>query len=134
MKICKIKDNDKCSFCGIECETIEHLFWGCPIVKKFWEQVRKNFLGKLDLDSVLNAKCIILGVLNKNKKDLINNIFSICKKYIYVTKFLSKRLNLPEAMHLIKEVMEIEYNIVIKKDVIVTRFNEKWDAVRVCLC
>ena len=72
-------------------------------------------------------------MLNKNKKDLINNIFSICKKYIYVTKFLSKKLNLPEAMQLIKEVMEIEYNIVIKKSVTVTRFNDKWDPVRVCL-
>ena len=115
MKICKIQENDKCSFCGIECETIEHIFWGCPFVKKFWEQIREIFIGKLDLDSVLNAKCIILRVLDKNKKDLINNIFSICKKYIYVTKFLSKRLNLPEAMQLIKEVMEIKYNIVIKK-------------------
>ena len=72
-------------------------------------------------------------MLNKNKKDLINNIFSICKKYIYVTKFLSKKLNLPEAMELIKEVMKIEYNIVIKKSVTVTRFNDKWDPVRVCL-
>ena len=42
--------------------------------------------------------------------------------------------NNSDAMHLIKEVMEIEYNIVIKKDVTVTRFNEKWDPVRVCLC
>ena len=36
-------------------------------------------------------------------------------------------------MQLIKEVMEIECNIVIKKGVTVTRFNEKGDPVRVCL-
>jgi len=42
-----IAPDDKCTFCGHERESIEHVFWNCVKVQQFWQQ----------LQVVLNAKC-----------------------------------------------------------------------------
>ena len=54
---------------------MEHVFCGCPFVKKFWEQLGEKFSGKVDMDSVFNAKFIILGVLD---------IYSVYEKNIFM--------------------------------------------------
>ena len=77
----------------------------------FHNNYRTHILGIFIAKKILGTtyKKVFYGkVLNKNKKKLINNMFIICKKYIYVTKLLSTKLNLHEAMQLAKEVMEIE--------------------------
>ena len=33
---CGLSTTDKCSFCEVNTETIEHQFWYCPLVKNFW--------------------------------------------------------------------------------------------------
>ena len=33
---CNLKNTDSCSFCELHEETIEHLFWFCPLIKNFW--------------------------------------------------------------------------------------------------
>ena len=34
-----IKSNDQCSFCNESSETFLLLFWGCPFVKSFWNEI-----------------------------------------------------------------------------------------------
>ena len=34
-----IKSNDQCSFCKESSETLLHLFWECPLVKSFWNEI-----------------------------------------------------------------------------------------------
>ena len=34
-----IKSNDQCSFCKESSETLLHLFWECPFVKSFWNEI-----------------------------------------------------------------------------------------------
>ena len=34
-----IKSNDQCSFCKESSETLLHLFWECPFVKSFWNDL-----------------------------------------------------------------------------------------------
>ena len=48
-----IEDN-MCSFCHREEESIDHFFWSCDFVKEFW----------LDLQAWLNEKCVnIVGLV-----------------------------------------------------------------------
>ena len=96
-------------------------------------ELRDRLSRGLDLSCVLNAKCIILGVLDNSEMDLINNIFVVCKRYIYTNNFLSKKLKISEVIHKIQEIIEIEYNIAIKRDINMTRFVNKWDMVKACL-
>ena len=44
LKLCKITDNDNCYFCDNDIETIEHLFYFCPIVKAFWDKLAEKTL------------------------------------------------------------------------------------------
>ena len=34
-----LKESDKCSFCGVELETLNHLFWDCDETQCFWSKV-----------------------------------------------------------------------------------------------
>lgn len=61
--LCKINkiENNRCSFCEQEPETIKHLFVDCPKVKEFWESV-KHWLqihGNLNLN--ITDKAIIFA-------------------------------------------------------------------------
>ena len=38
----KKRNSDACSFCGNTSETIEHLFWSCPMVNQFYQQSEAN--------------------------------------------------------------------------------------------
>ena len=38
LNICKINE-DLCYFCNVEIETLEHLFWLCPVINNFWKEV-----------------------------------------------------------------------------------------------
>ena len=41
LKISGINSNDNCTFCNNEVETLEHLFWKCQKVQKFWIAIKK---------------------------------------------------------------------------------------------
>ena len=45
-----IKDNDKCTFCNDEKETIQHMLYRCKKVRKFWKQVKDWFNSIIDGD------------------------------------------------------------------------------------
>ena len=37
---CGLSNTDKCYFCEVNVDTIEHLFWHCPVVKTFWCKIK----------------------------------------------------------------------------------------------
>ena len=49
LKVCNIIDNGSCYFCHSEVETIEHLFYLCPIVKELWVNLAENMRPYLDI-------------------------------------------------------------------------------------
>ena len=62
---CKLSQTDKCYFCEVNTETIEHLFWDCSIVKNFWFKVFEKF------KDVLN---VLLGYKGEENTLLINHL------------------------------------------------------------
>ena len=55
----KEEQTELCSFCQKDSETIQHLFYGCEIVRSFWDQ----------LTSLLNRRC------NHSKDFKVNEVF-----------------------------------------------------------
>ena len=48
--MCKIKtDTDLCSFCNRQPESLEHLFFNCEIVRKFWSALTIDLQPHIDL-------------------------------------------------------------------------------------
>jgi exonuclease III len=55
---CKIKNDPMCNFCNAEIQTLEHLFWDCDKVQKFWKNCQR----------ALQSKCTHCYQLNFNKE------------------------------------------------------------------
>lgn len=109
--LCKINkiENNRCSFCEQEPETIKHLFVDCPKVTEFWESV-KHWLqihGNLNLN--ITDKAIIFAW--QKEKSLINQVIVVAKYYIYKTKFTSKRLSIIGFQLLLKRKFKNEQYI-----------------------
>ena len=54
-KINKI-DNDLCSYCQKETESILHLLFGCDVVKEFWGSFKTWVMSKINTDVHLSVK------------------------------------------------------------------------------
>lgn len=82
----KIKkaESPLCSFCNLQEETLEHLFWECPEIKNFWERCF-NFMKQhiQIINSNLSLKSIILGFKNCMLNQLGNHLLLIAKEHIF---------------------------------------------------
>jgi hypothetical protein len=80
-----IRNDNLCSFCGTEPETLCHLFWDCPISNSFW----------VNLKTLLSNKCPNI-LIDWSKLDIIlggsdlhialNTIILAAKYHIYQNK------------------------------------------------
>jgi hypothetical protein len=97
----KIVDSPTCSFCKNSDETIEHLFWDCPITA--------NIINTIFPSHTLpfcNKKTFILGNVN-NRTDAVNIMFILTKLYIYKCKM---SLSMP-TVDGAKKYMQLNYEI-----------------------
>ena len=81
-----IKSNDQCSFCKESSETLLHLFWECPLVKSFWNEIgnwMKNSSCFLNEEfSVLSC----IGLVNNTTNLLFHHALLIARYHIYFSK------------------------------------------------
>ena len=85
---CNIKQDDKCTFCQNEPESIEYLFWDCNFVQKFWKNVSEQFKSYFNFNNALNKKNDLLRVTHGIHKEQINLIFNLCKRYVLYLKYI----------------------------------------------
>ena len=78
----RLKQNDNCTFCNIDKETIKHLFWECEHVQYFWDMLETLLRDKCRFENIsFNAVDIILG--NPKFEGTLNKIVLWGKKFIY---------------------------------------------------
>lgn len=82
----KISDTDRCSFCQDHYETIEHLFYECQIVKRFWE-LFSNWYEAMT-DTILNLSLDqIVFCCDRNessrKVKLLDTLILMAKQFIF---------------------------------------------------
>ena len=126
LKLCKITDNECCYFCNNDIESIEHLFYFCPIVKDFWVKVAERIKPYLDITSHLQPQNVLLGYLGTKNKRCLNHLFNIVKRYIYSTKCNGKSLCLEYLVKIIKQYYTIENNLVHMYNKNLETFKIKW--------
>ena len=91
----KIKDDNLCSFCNGYPETIQHLFFECVNVNRFWKQLCKWISDKCTHCTSLNMdiQLAIFGISENIKTDkVLDLIILMAKKYIYRQKCMNKHL------------------------------------------
>lgn len=78
----KIVTSDRCTFCTVEYETIEHLFLECTVVKRFWTQFYCWYEGMTDTEINVSPKDLVLNQVF-HKIDILDTLILIAKQYIY---------------------------------------------------
>ena len=122
--ICKLKNSNLCDFWSSFIETIEHIFWECPITQRLWSQL-VNFLNNRGITITLNIMDVCIGTDQcRNHSSTINFVLLLMKYVINTTtlnemipvfcvfrNYLHKRINLEKRIALTNNKLEIFYNM-----------------------
>ena len=126
---CQISNTEKCFFCYVNVETIEHLFWYCSVIKTFWFDVFAMFDGILNIHEILTAENILLGYKRSEHSRLINHLLILIKHYIYKTKSLEQNLNVSSIIHVITNHAKLERIIAERKGKNLQFYYNKWGPI-----
>ena len=76
------RNNNLCTFCNEEPETIKHIFTEYKKVMPIWVQLQNWFLQKIGLSVTLNQNLILFGTDLKKSNHAVNLIIILTKFYI----------------------------------------------------
>ena len=79
--------NDTCSFGCNHRETISELYWGCPLVNQFWNNVKNFFLLKQLLPAHYTKLTVLFGIHDQTPDSVENILIMVAKRYIWQEKF-----------------------------------------------
>ncbi len=125
MLLWKLRDDDLCTFCGLETENILHLLLDCQAVKLLWNQLKHYCLQKANRNIDLNTKKIIFCQLSPKPFDCINTMCLITLQYIYSCRCLKVIPNFACLKTKILDIQNIEKYIATKNDKM-KKHNAKW--------
>ena len=116
LKEWKLKENNSCTFCNEDAETITHLLWACAQVKRiidiFYELCRNAGL-------IVERDCVsfLFCDKGKNTKNIMNFVNVFIKQYIYRCRCQGVKPKANLCMYELKKHQEIEYVIAKKKQI-----------------
>ncbi|MCG7892737.1 MAG: reverse transcriptase domain-containing protein, partial [Candidatus Thiodiazotropha endolucinida] len=99
-------DENQCSYCSNQPETIIHLFTECEKVARFWQQLKFWLMLHMNLNLDTDSKPTIFSYQNKN--ELLSYISVLAKQYIYKNKFVNNDLNLDIFIQMLKKKFQNE--------------------------
>ena len=125
LKAWNIRNDDKCTFCQAEAETIKHLLLQCNHSRIIWDHVQEFTQNRSGISVQFSDTEIILGISDSADLNIFNLVNMAVKQYIYACR--CKGI-LPFPLAAIEEISiieKMEYSIALKNDKI-DRHNEKW--------
>ena len=81
--------SELCSFCKDLPETIEHLFYDCPVVKNFWDDILGWIWEKNRINIDFKKEQVLLGTAPK-ELEIFNLVFLVGMKHIYYSRLKDK--------------------------------------------
>ena len=121
LKLLNISQSDLCSFCYSSVESIEHLFWDCPIIRRFIADVQ-HFI--LEDKVTLNKINFIFGFYG-NVGVQINFVILYAKYYIFSNKCKNIVLSLNSFKCMLRYYRSLEQYIYVKNNKFVS-FDDRW--------
>lgn len=126
------KHSNKCSFCNEEKETIQHIFYDCIYVSKFWTDIESYFNDKCR-DLRLNLRKIDILFGNFSYDILLNQFLLHTKKYIYSSKMAKSIPTLEGYKTVLKYFYKTE-KYTATKDQKLHLFDGKWNKYKSLVC
>ena len=81
-----LKDNEQCTFCQNDKETLIHLFWTCEVSILFWQGFKQWAINRGELSNITNLSPYLVLGLKPNKNKSINFYFLIARYFIWTCK------------------------------------------------
>ena len=82
----KVRDDRMCSYCYDAVDYIEHFFFDCPTIKKFWNYMEQNIRISFDIQTHLTVVDVLFAIKQHNygkvKTKRINHVILIAKMCI----------------------------------------------------
>lgn len=105
-------DSPRCFYCKDEYETIDHLFYDCPITKVFWER----FMGWFECatNKEINLTKEIVFFCNCVESDLLNTLLVVAKQFIFARRIAEESLNIFVLKDKIMDIIAIERNYALR--------------------
>ena len=119
--------SDKCWYYKECLETVEHLFWFCPVVKTFWFKLFDVILVNREININLNDVEVLLGGVENKNKEFSKYLFTVVKKFIYNTKCKEQQLSVKCCISLIQYYHSLEQCVVTNDYGMVKGFADGWE-------
>lgn len=124
-----IRQDNLCTFCNLEQEKIEHLFWHCNVVNQFWDTINQWIFERTNYMVNIDKYRAIFGIPSTIRSmQPINYILILTRHYIYTCRVNSLNPNFLNWKNTVNKFLETEKLIAIKNsmyDKMKTHW-EKW--------
>ena len=115
-----------CSFCGVEKETLKHLFVDCEEIQQLWRNVENLCVELNGARGNFTARNIMFNTVNKSPRNVCNFVCAVTKQYIYAQRCAEKTVNYIELKVRILQLRNVElYNA--KKSGNLKKHESKWN-------
>jgi len=94
-----VKSSSMCTFCKVERDSIEHIFWQCEISRSFWTSIETLLTEKCAhvFNLHLSQSLILFGVDERVETDIVLDlIILVGKSFIYTCKTNNKIPTIPD--------------------------------------
>ena len=121
-----VRDDDECTFCKQEAETLSHLFWYCSEVQNFLSRAKHFLTAKYNVVLDLNPRAFIFGF---NLNGIETLIVTLMKLVIYEARLSQEVPNVAHFKNKLKREAETELTaarMCNKKEI----FEIKWGALK----
>ena len=122
---------DKCTFCNVFPETIEHIFYDCSIAQTIWNDIFTWIHSYAQIRVAFSREEILLGIAPINL-EIFNLIFVIVLKNIYAARCNDQKPNIYIIKYSIKQQFDAEKLNANKSMARLNRFNKKWEIIKNC--
>ena len=123
----KIKDDELCSICQQEPETLYHFFFDCKLVRELWSKLVEYMKQRSDTEVIFEYRNVMFNNISYPIRHINNTICLIFKQFLYKERCLGfgNLINFKKVVNYIKQIESIEkYNATVNGHI--TKHNIKW--------
>ena len=124
LRIIGKREDDKCTFCGVQSESLSHLFLTCQHVQKFWNDINV-YLRENDIEQLTNKQKIFGDI----DRPTITHVVTLAKYVIYEARRDDRAPSFAHFQRCLKRDIETE-RFIARKNLMVESFNKKWSSMK----
>ena len=127
-----ILDNDKCDFCGIHRDSVQHYLWDCDMSQTLWKEIEELIKSIYHLNIDLSFETILLGktfIREYHVNTSINFLILLTKFYIHCSKWTKKKPSLTSYIEILKQRERVEKQLAFETQK-VEKHNDKWTKIK----